>query len=278
MIRYGYWMMVGLVLLAGAALAQAGVAPLSGSEAALGEALDRMVAALNAHDVEGFVKGLSENVEVSVHSIGIWGTAYSREQVRQELLMNPLWGGQEFALKLSRDRVKWGLLGRKATAVVDFEMTMGGRTLRPRFIVQAEQGLDRTWTVTRLTEADNSPWKEEAPPVAAASLYVVAGFDLAPGMTEEDLTEIFGQEALRTLLQNPGIVSLSLYKAQPLPVGLEPLPEYLIQVGLRSFQDMEALGMDPAVQDLQAKIEGITRNFRLNLYTGFNQAAVPTAP
>lgn len=273
MIRYTCWIASALALLGRMSPAQVGQEQprLLDREATLFATLDRMVAALNAHDVEGFVRGLSENVEVSVYSIGVAGTAYSREQVRQELLSNPLWGGGEFALKLPRERVKWGIMGRKAVAVADFDMTVGGQVLHPRFILQAEQGLDRTWLVTKLTEADNSPWKEEAPLAAPPAVYVIAGFDLAPGITEEDLAEITGQKPLQALLQNPAVVSVSIYKARPLPVEFEPFPEYLIQVGLRSMQDLEALGMDPALQTLQAKIEELTKNFRLNLYSTVNE-------
>jgi hypothetical protein len=273
MTRYGSWMVMGVVLLAGMLLAQPAsqgpaATPLTGGETALRALVDDMIAAINRQDVEGFVKHLAEAAEVTVGLGGFPETFAGREQMRQALQMNPPWGMGEFTIKLPPNQVKWGIIGREAVGIADFEIHFGGQAMRPRFVIHAQQGQDRTWSVTKMTEADNLPRDEQPPPAAGqAGVYLVVGFDLAPGKTEDDLSQM-GQENLETWLQQRGVVSLRFCKTLPFPIpGFEPLSGYMVWIGLRSMEDLEALGANPEMQAIQAKTEEIAENIRLSIYT-----------
>jgi len=248
-------------------------------EQAVQTLFNELITALNEQDVEGVVATLADEVQVTVSLGQTPETITGKETFRQLLAANPPWAGQEFRLAWTPAKAKIGVLGNTALAVVDLAVQVGWETLRPRFLLRAAKA-EGPWKITAITEVDNSPQPRPPAPTAApkAELFVVVSFDLAQGVTEQEFNDWALKTGLPTWLKREGIVSIQLYQSTPLfTEGLDTLGGYLMRIGVRDLNALEALGYDAEIQESRRAFEDLATNIRIGFFSQREEFTSPPA-
>lgn len=238
-------------------------------EQAVQTLLDEMMTALNEQDVDGFIDTLAEGVQVTVALGQTPETITGKETLRQFLAANPPWAGQAFRLAWTPARAKIGVVGNTAVGVADLTIQAGWETLRPRFLLRAAKA-EGQWKITEITEVDNSPQPRPPTPTTApkAELFVVVSFDLAQGVTAQEFNDWALHTGLPTWLKREGIVSIQLYKSAPLLAeGLDTLGGYLLRIGVRDLNALEALGYDAEVYESRRQFEDLATDIRIGIFS-----------